>query len=162
MRTAPALAAFLAALTLVAAAAAAPPLPTEPAAPPLPPKYDVTARYSIDAVPAQRVPRFRAMLDFFKKQGFTRDEERAPDDEEENRAYVTLSGTVPGDKARACWPSARCAPFASSPQERPSPRPTSPCAFNSNWPPARGSRPAATFTTRPRCDRSRWTAARTC
>jgi hypothetical protein len=99
MRTAPALAVIIAALPLVAVAA--PPLPTEPAAPPPPAKYDVTVRYSIDAVPAQRVPRVRAMLDFFKKQGFTRDEERVADDEEENRAHVTLSGTVPGERARA-------------------------------------------------------------
>jgi hypothetical protein len=99
MRTPLALSVFLTALPL--AAVAAPPLPTEPAAPPPPAKFDVTIRYSIDAVPAQRVPRFRAMLDYLKKYGFTRDEARAPEDEEENRAYTTLVGTVPGDKARA-------------------------------------------------------------
>ncbi len=100
MRTALALAIPLAALAWIAAAVAAPPLPTEPAVPPLPEKYDVTVRYAIDAVPAQRVARFRAMLDYFKKQGLTRDEERLPEDEEENRAYVNLIGTIPSDKAR--------------------------------------------------------------
>ncbi len=99
MRTAFALVLPVAALTLVVAVAA-PPLPTEPAAPLLPAKFDVTVRYAIDAVPALRVARFRAMLEFFKKQGLTRNEERVPDDEEENRAYVTLAGTVPSDKAR--------------------------------------------------------------
>jgi hypothetical protein len=92
--------ALVTALTLAAAVVAAPPLPTEPAAPPPPAKFDVTVRYAINFVPAGRVPRFRAMMDFFKKQGFTRDEAAAPEDEEENRDYTTLSGTIPADKAR--------------------------------------------------------------
>jgi len=100
MRTTPALAAFVIALTLVVAAMAGPPLPTEPAAPAPPAKYDVTVRYLIDTPRNDRVPRFRAMYDFFKKQGLTRDEDKVPEDEEENRDYVLLSGTVPAAQAR--------------------------------------------------------------
>jgi hypothetical protein len=100
MRIAPALAALPLALILVVAAVAGPPVATEPAAPPLPPKYDVTIRYSLDAPRNQRAPRFKAMYDFLKKHGFTRDEDRAPEDEEENPAYTLMNGTVPSAEAR--------------------------------------------------------------
>jgi hypothetical protein len=99
MRTAPALATIIA-LTLVITALAGPPLATEPAAPPPPARYDVTVRYLIDSVPNDRVPRFRAMYGFFKKQGLTRDEDKVPEDEEENRAYISLNGTIPSAKVR--------------------------------------------------------------
>ncbi len=125
MRTALALSIPVAVFALVSAVAA-PPLPTEPAAPPLPAKYDVTVRYGIDAVPAQRVPRFRAMLDYFKKQGFTRDEARTPEDEEENRAYVTLAGTVPGDKGRALTAQREVRAIRLVPAGTPAPAPDAP------------------------------------
>jgi hypothetical protein len=85
---------------LALAARAAPPAATEPAAPPPPAKYDVTIRYAINAPRNERVPRFREMLEYFKKQCFTRDEEDVPDDEAENSAYTTMHGTVPAATAR--------------------------------------------------------------
>jgi hypothetical protein len=100
MRTAPALATLLALLVLPLAVVAAPPAAVEPAAPPPPAKYDVTVRYSIEAPRNERVRQFRAMLDFFKQQGFTRDEEAAPEDEAENASYNTLSGTISAENAR--------------------------------------------------------------
>jgi hypothetical protein len=100
MRTRPALAAVLALLVPLLAVVAAPPAAIEPAAPPAPAKYDVTVRYSIDAPRNLRIPQFREMLDFFKKQGFTRDEESAPEDEAENARYTIMTGTIPAANAR--------------------------------------------------------------
>jgi hypothetical protein len=100
MRTAPAFATLLALLVPLVAVVAAPPAAVEPAAPASPAKYDVTVRYSIDAPRNERVARFRSMLDFFKKQGFTRDEEAVPEDEAENSRHTTMSGTIPAANAR--------------------------------------------------------------
>ncbi|HZT79534.1 MAG TPA: hypothetical protein VFA26_04915, partial [Gemmataceae bacterium] len=61
----------------------------------------MTVRYAIGAARNERAPQYRAMLAFFKKHGFTRDEENVPEDEEESAAYDTLSGTVPSAEARA-------------------------------------------------------------
>ena len=99
MRTAFALT-LLTVFTLTVAVVAGPPLPTEPAAPPPPEKYDVTIRYSIPNPSHDRVEIFKKMLAFIKKQGFTRDEDRAPEDEEENPAYAIMSGTIPSATAR--------------------------------------------------------------
>jgi len=100
MKTAPALAAFLAVLAVWVIAVAAPPPAPEPAVPPPPAKYDVTVRYAIDAPRNDRVPQFREMLAFFKKQGFTRNEENAPEDEPDNSRYVEMSGSIAADNAR--------------------------------------------------------------
>lgn len=100
MRTAPALVTLLAALALALPALAAPPAATEPAAPAPPAKYDVTVRYSIDVPRHGRVLQFREMKAFFKKHGFTRDEEDLPDDEEDNPRHVRMTGTVPAGSAR--------------------------------------------------------------
>ncbi len=60
----------------------------------------MTVRYSIDAPRNDRVPRFREMLAFFKKHGFTRDEENAPEDEPDNPRHVLMNGSMAAENAR--------------------------------------------------------------
>ena len=83
-----------------------------------------------------------------------------PEDEEENRRLRHPQRHRPGRQGPALLlqrhvRALRLVPAGNAAAGAPTPR----CAFSSNWPPARGSSRAATFTTRRRCARSRWTAA---
>src|SRR5947209_2824629 len=77
-------------------ASAAPPRASSgPPAPPPPAAYDVTIRYQIFALPAERLRQYREMMRYLTAAGFRRDPEaEVPETEPEDPNATRLSGTI--------------------------------------------------------------------